>query len=134
MPIFDAAVFVATGPLAVAPPLRQYVCPIAPVMVYVHVNAPELPPAMDEMLTGDGPATSVSVAPPAHGISAVGATFTSAEVPLLVTIILTDTVWPEITLEGVTERAAVKPPMFTVLEFVRTEEAVPPEFCALALK
>ena len=134
MPLFDKAVFVETGPLAVAAPPRQYVCPIAPVMAYVQVNVPELPPAMEEMLAGDGPATSVSAAPPAHEVSALGATFTSAEVPLFVTVMSTVTVWPEMMLEGVTVMAAVKLPMVTVLEFMRMEDAVASEFCVLALK
>ena len=84
------------------------------------------------MNAGAGPETRVSVAPPAQPLRSDGAILTSAELPLLATVISTVMFWPFITLEGVRLNEAVKSPMNTEFELARALAAAPVD--ALAVK
>lgn len=132
--MFEAALPVETGPLALALPERQYACPMEPVAVYDHANTPELPGARDEMPEGDGPEASVSTAPPAHGVREEGAMSMRAVEPLLATSISTWKLWPLMMLSGERAKDAVKLPMTTVLELADELLALPALFVALAVK
>ena len=134
VPVFDVAVLLVTGPSAAPLPLKQKPCPFEPVIVYVHWNVAELPGASDDTLEGAGPDESVSVAPPAQGVSAEGRTFTSAVVPLFVTVISTVALWPLTRLAGLMVSAAVKLPITTVLELTFTDFAFAVPFVARAVK
>jgi hypothetical protein len=128
------AELVETGPSAVALPVRQYAAPVEPLILYVHSKTAEAPGARLDTVAGTGPDTRVSVAPPAHGVRAEGATFTSAVVPLFETSIWTVMFCPVITLPGLTEREAVKSPIMTVLESRLIERPVPAPLVPRAIK
>src|SRR3990172_11385919 len=86
------------------------------------------------MRAGDGPETSVSVAPPAQGASAEGVTFMSAPAPLLKKLISSVMSWPGTTPAGSSAREAVKSPMTTLLDETLADLAVPDPLEARAAK